>query len=189
MKTNAKLIIFTGPSGVGKGTILTDFFKQQNDASIIYSISSTTRKPREGEIDGKHYFFKTKEEFENLIKQNAFLEWANYSGNYYGTNKQFVEDNLKNGKSVLLEIELQGAMIVMQKCPQAVSIFIKPPTFEELERRLRGRHSESEEAIQKRLNTAKDELRHINLFNYVIENDKIENAVKKLQEIYRKETK
>ncbi|MBR2069531.1 MAG: guanylate kinase [Candidatus Gastranaerophilales bacterium] len=184
---NAKLIIFTGPSGVGKGTILADFFKLAGN-NIVYSISSTTRKPRAGEIDGTHYFFKEKEEFEKLIKENAFLEWANYSGNYYGTNKQFVENNIKEGKSVLLEIELQGAMVVMQKCPEAVSIFIKPPTFEELERRLRGRHSDTEEAILKRLATAKDELRHIDIFDYVIENDKVENAVAKLIEIYRKET-
>jgi len=187
-KNNAKLIIFTGPSGVGKGTILADFFKNTSD-DIVYSISSTTRKPREGEIEGKHYFFKDKTEFEKLIKQDAFLEWANYSGNYYGTSKTFVEEQLLKGKSVLLEIELQGAMVVMQKCPDAISIFIKPPTFEELERRLRGRHSEDEISIQKRLATAKDELRHIDLFKYVIENDKVENAVKKLNEIYRKETK
>ena len=187
MENNAKLIIFTGPSGVGKGTILTDFFK--NAQNIVYSISSTTRKPRENEINGKHYFFRSKDEFEKLIKQGAFLEWANYSGNYYGTDKNFVEENLKQGKSVLLEIELQGAMVVMQKCPEAVSIFIKPPTFEELERRLRGRHSEDEASIKKRLDTARDELRHIDLFKYVIENDKVENAVKKLNEIYRKETK
>ncbi len=187
MDNNAKLIIFTGPSGVGKGTILTDFFKDAQN--IVYSVSSTTRKPREGEIDGKHYFFKTKDEFENLIKQDAFLEWANYSGNYYGTDKNFVEENLKKGNSVLLEIELQGAMVVMQKCPEAVSVFIKPPTFEELEKRLRGRHSEDESSIKKRLATAKDELRHIDLFKYVIENDKVENAVKELREIFRKETK
>ena len=186
-KSNAKLIIFTGPSGVGKGTILKDFFNIAGN-NIIYSICCTTRKPREGEIDGVHYFFKERDEFEQLIKEDSFLEWANYSGNYYGTNKEFVENNLRQGKSVLLEIELQGAMVVMQKCPDAVSIFIKPPTFEELERRLRGRHSESEDAILKRLATAKDELRHIDIFDYVIENDKIENAVKKLNEIYRKET-
>ena len=188
MENNAKLIIFTGPSGVGKGTILTDFFKRAKE-DIIYSISCTTRKPREGEIDGVHYFFKQKEEFEELIRHDAFLEWANYSGNYYGTKKSFVEDNLKKGKSVLLEIELQGAMVIMQKCPNAVSIFIKPPTFEELERRLRGRHSENEESIQRRLSSAKDELRHIDLFKYVIENDKVENAVEKLYNIYLKETK
>ena len=188
MENKAKLFIFTGPSGVGKGTILKDFFKKA-DNDIVYSISCTTRKPREGEENGIHYFFKEKQEFEELIKKGDFLEWANYSGNYYGTNKTFVENNIKQNKSVLLEIELQGAMVVMQKCPEAISIFIKPPTFEELERRLRGRHSESEEAIRKRLNCAKDELRHIDLFNYVIENDKVENAVNKLYEIYRKETR
>ena len=183
---NAKLIIFTGPSGVGKGTILTDFFKKAGD-NIVYSISSTSRKPREGEINGKHYFFRKKEEFEKLIQENAFLEWANYSGNYYGTDKKFVEENLSQGKSVLLEIELQGAMSVMKKCPDAISVFIKPPTFEELEKRLRGRHSEDEESIQRRLKAAKDELKHSDIFKYVIENDKVENAVGKLLEIYRKE--
>ena len=187
-KTNAKLIIFTGPSGVGKGTILADFFKRAGD-DIVYSITCTTRKPREGEIDGQHYFFKSREEFEQLIKEDAFLEWANYSTNYYGTNRHFVNEQLQKGKSVLLEIELQGAMVVMQKCPEAVSIFIKPPTFEELERRLRGRHSEDEASIIKRLDTARDEIRHADIFKYVIENDKVENAVAQLIDIYRKETK
>jgi guanylate kinase len=187
-KSNAKLIIFTGPSGVGKGTVLADFFKKCGE-DIVYSVSSTTRKPRDGEIDGKHYFFTSKDEFEKMIQEDAFIEWANYSGNYYGTSKKFVEEKLKEGKSVLLEIELQGAMVVMQKYPDAVSIFIKPPTFKELERRLRGRHSEDEASIKKRLKSAKDELRHIDLFDYVIENDKVENAVEKLINIYRKEIK
>ena len=184
----AKLIIFTGPSGVGKGTILTDFFKKV-DKNIVYSISSTTRHPRDGEINGMHYFFITKNEFENLIKEDAFLEYANYSGNYYGTSKKFVEEKLSENKSVLLEIELQGALQVMKKRPDAVTIFIKPPTFEELEQRLRGRHSESEEAIQKRLTAAHEEIKNADKFHYVIENDIVESAVNKLIEIYDKETK
>lgn len=184
-KSNSRLIIFTGPSGVGKGTVLKEFFNRAKD--VEYSISCTTRKPREGEINGIHYFFKTNEEFEELIKQDAFLEWANYSGNYYGTLKSFVDEKLNQNKSILLEIELQGALIVMQKCPEALSIFIKPPSFEELERRLRGRHSEDEETILKRLDKARNELRHTDVFKYVIENDKVENAVEKLLEIYNKE--
>ncbi len=184
----AKLIIFTGPSGVGKGTILTDFFKKV-DGNIVYSISSTTRKPRDGEINGMHYFFITKEEFEKLIKEDAFLEYANYSGNYYGTNKNFVNEKLSQNKSVLLEIELQGALQVMEKCPNAVTIFIKPPTFEELEHRLRGRHSEDEASIQKRLKAAKKEIENADKFHYVIENKIVEDAVKELIDIYNKETK
>ena len=188
MKNNkAKLIIFTGPSGVGKGTILTDFFKKV-DNKIVYSISNTTRSPRDGEINGMHYFFISKEEFEKMIEENQFLEYACYSGNYYGTNKNFVEQKIKEGKSVLLEIELQGALQVMEKCPKAVTIFITPPTFEELERRLRGRHTESEEAIQKRLESSKKELENANKFHYIIENNVVDEAVDKLIEIYNKET-
>ena len=186
--TNPKLFIFTGPSGVGKGTILADFFKK-SDHKIVYSISNTTRKPRDGEINGMHYFFVSKEEFEQLIKEDSFLEYANYSGNYYGTNKKFVERIIKEGKSVLLEIELQGALQVMKKRPDAISIFIKPPTFEELEKRLRGRHTESEEAIKKRLEASKEELQNIDKFKYVIENDIVERAVDELIEVYLKETK
>lgn len=187
-KNNAKLIIFTGPSGVGKGTILTDFFKKA-DNNIVYSVSNTTRKPRDGEINGMHYFFVTKEEFEQLIKEDAFLEYAIYSGNYYGTNKKFVDEKINSGKSVLLEIELQGALEVMKKRPDAVTVFIKPPTFEELEKRLRGRHSEDEETIKKRLEAAKEELRNSDKFHYTIENKVVEKAVDELIDIYNKETK
>lgn len=187
-ENKAKLIIFTGPSGVGKGTILADFFKKA-DNNIVYSISSTTRAPRDGEINGMHYYFISKEEFEKLIKEDSFLEYAQYSGNYYGTNKKFVDEKINSGKSVLLEIELQGALQVMEKRPDAVTIFIKPPTFEELEKRLRGRHTESEEAIQKRLKAAHNEMNNVNKFHYVIENDVVKRAVDELIEIYNKETK
>lgn len=189
MKQNkAKLIIFTGPSGVGKGTILADFFKKA-DNNIVYSISNTTRSPRDGEINGMHYFFVSKDEFEQMIKDDQFLEHAHYSGNYYGTNKKFVEEKINDGKSVLLEIELQGALQVMKKCPDAITIFIKPPSFKELEKRLRGRHTESEEAIKKRLIAAKEEIDNAHKFHYVIENDIVEKAVDELIEIYNKETK
>ena len=189
MKNNkAKLIIFTGPSGVGKGTILSDFFKKV-DNNIVYSISNTTRSPRDGEINGMHYFFISKEEFEKMIQENSFLEYAKYSENYYGTNKKFVDEKISEGKSVLLEIELQGALQVMKKRPDAVTIFIKPPSFEELEKRLRGRHSESEESILKRLNAAKEELSNADKFHYTIENKVVEDAVDELIKIYNKETK
>ena len=186
-KKRAKLIIFTGPSGVGKGTILSDFFKKV-DNNIVYSISNTTRQPRDGEINGMHYFFISKEEFEKMISEGMFLEYACYSGNYYGTNKNFVAQKINEGKSVLLEIELQGALQVMKKCPDAVTIFIKPPTFEELEKRLRGRHSEDEASILKRLKAAKEELNNADKFHYVIENDVVDKAVDELIAIYNKET-
>lgn len=187
-KNKAKLIIFTGPSGVGKGTMLADFFKRA-DHQIVYSVSCTTRKPRDGEINGMHYFFVSNEEFEQMIKDDQFLEYACYSGNYYGTNKKFVDEKISQGKSVLLEIELQGALQVMEKRPDAVTIFITPPTFEELEHRLRGRHTETEEAIQKRLIAAKEELNNADKFHYIIENDIVDKAVDELIEIYNKETK
>ncbi len=186
-KNKAKLIIFTGPSGVGKGTILADFFTKV-DNNIIYSISNTTRKPRDGEINGMHYFFVSKEEFEKMIKEDCFLEYACYSDNYYGTNKKFVEEKIKEGKSVLLEIELQGALQVMEKCPDAVTIFITPPNFVELEKRLRGRDSEDEKTILKRLEAAKVELTNASKFHYTIVNDKVDKAVEELIGIYNKET-
>ena len=183
----AKLIIFTGPSGVGKGTILKEYFNQNKNTKIVYSVSNTTRAPRTGEENGVHYFFITKEEFEDLIKKDSFLEWASYSGNYYGTNKNFVKDKLSQGYSVLLEIELQGALQVMEKCPDALSIFIVPPDFDELKRRLIGRHTEDDSAIKKRLEAAKAELSNKDKFKYVIKNDTIENAVGELNNIFQKE--
>ena len=181
------MIIFTGPSGVGKGTILSDFFKKA-DNNIVYSISNTTRKPRDGEINGMHYYFVTKEEFEELISKNEFLEYAQYGGNYYGTNQKFVDEKINSGKSVLLEIELKGALEVMKKRPDAITIFIKPPSFEELEKRLKGRHSDDDESIKKRLEIAKEELKNTDKFNYIIENKVVNEAVDELIKIYNKET-
>ncbi len=186
-KNKARLIIFTGPSGVGKGTILSDFFKKA-DNNIVYSISNTTRKPRDGEINGMHYYFVTKEEFEELISKNEFLEYAQYGGNYYGTNQKFVDEKINSGKSVLLEIELKGALEVMKKRPDAITIFIKPPSFEELEKRLKGRHSDDDESIKKRLEIAKEELKNTDKFNYIIENKVVNEAVDELIKIYNKET-
>lgn len=182
----AKLYVITGPSGVGKGTVLNNFF-EKNKGDIIYSVSATTRKPREGEKDGVNYFFITKEEFEKEIENNEFLEWAKYSDNYYGTKKEFVLNSLKNGVSVILEIEAQGAKKVMQEHPECVSIFIMPPNMEELEKRLRGRKTESEEMILKRLNVVKSELEEAKNYKYIVINDKVDNAYKQLQEIYEKE--
>ncbi|HIS73868.1 TPA: guanylate kinase [Candidatus Galligastranaerophilus intestinavium] len=182
----AKLYVLTGPSGVGKGTVLKKFF-EKNKGDIIYSISATTRAPRAGEVDGVNYFFISKEEFEKEIKQDNFLEWAQYSGNYYGTRKDFVLNSLNKGVDVLLEIEVQGAKKVMEQYPYCVSIFITPPNMEELEKRLRGRKTECEEAILKRLEVVKSELSETKNYKYTIVNDKVDKAFKELDEIYQKE--
>lgn len=182
----AKLYVLTGPSGVGKGTVLKKFFKK-NKGSIIYSISATTRPAREGETEGVNYFFISKEEFKKEIKENNFLEWAQYSGNYYGTRKDFVLNSLNKGVDVLLEIEVQGAKKVMEQYPYCVSIFITPPNMEELEKRLRGRKTECEEAILKRLEAVKNELAEAKNYKYVIVNDKVDKTFKELDAIYQKE--
>ena len=182
----AKLYVITGPSGVGKGTVLTKFF-EKNKNDIIYSVSATTRKPRIGEKDGINYFFVSKEEFENEIKNNEFLEWAKYSDNYYGTKKSFVLNSLKQGISVILEIETQGAKKVMEQFHDCVSIFIMPPNMDELEKRLRGRKTESEEMILKRLDVVKKELEESKNYKYIVINDKLDKAFEQLQHIYEKE--
>ncbi len=180
-----KLFIITGPSGVGKGTVIKTFLGNNDD--LVYSVSSTTRPPREDEINGVHYNFVSKEDFEVQIKNNEFLEWAEYNGNYYGTNKNVVNNFLKNGKNVILEIETKGAMQVMEKCPKSVSIFILPPDLTILEARLRGRKTESEEVIQNRLNIAKTEISMVDAFKYKVINDEVQNAVLRLQNIYESE--
>ncbi len=185
-KKIGKLFIITGPSGVGKGTVLGKFFKTNKNA--VYSISQTTRNPRPGEVHGVNYFFVTREEFENSIKNDEFLEWAKYSDNYYGTNKNQVLSALNSGSDVILEIETKGAKKIMDKFPDCITIFLKPPNFNELEKRLRGRNTEDEETIQKRLHEVKKELELSKNYKYTIENDEVENALEKLQKIYNKET-
>ncbi len=182
----AKLYVITGPSGVGKGTVLNKFF-EKNKGDIIYSVSATTRKPRLGEKDGINYFFISKEEFEREIKNNEFLEWAKYSDNYYGTKKEFVLNSLKKGVNVILEIETQGAKKVMEQYPDCVSIFIMPPNMSELEKRLRGRKTETEEMILKRLNVVRKELEESKNYKYIVINDKVEKAFEQLQDIYENE--
>ncbi len=180
-----KLFVITGPSGVGKGTILTEFLKANKN--IKYSVSATTRPPRKGEVDGVNYFFITKQEFEKIKDEDGFLEWAIYGGNYYGTRKDYVANLWRQGYDVLLEIEVQGARQVMRKDPDCVSIFVAPPSMDELEKRLRGRRSEDETSIQKRLNMALSELGEMKSFKYTLVNDTIENVIEQLQEIYERE--
>ena len=180
MKGN--LYIIAGCSGVGKGTLLKLFLEK--NPQIKLSISATTRQPRVNEKDGVNYFFISKEEFEESVKNNEFLEWAEFSGNCYGTKKSFVDKTLNSGTDLILEIEVQGAKQVKEKMPEAISIFVMPPSLEELEARLRGRHTESEEAIQKRLGEAARELEAGKSFDYRIINDNIEEALANMQKIF-----
>ena len=182
------LFVFSGPSGVGKGTLNAKLFEEFGD-QMAFSVSATTRGPREGEIDGKHYFFISKQEFENRIANNDFLEYAQFAGNCYGTPKSYVMSLLEQGKNVLLEIEVQGAMQVMERMPECVSIFVLPPSFEELERRLRGRGTETEDKVLKRLETARGELAYADKYQYqIINGGDLEAAYQELRSVYLKET-
>ena len=170
-----KLIVITGPSGVGKGTLVRSLLTRHPE--LYLSISATTRQPRPGEIDGKDYYFVSKQQFESAIEQGELLEWAEYAGNYYGTPKTSVEKQINRGKWVLLEIELIGARIVKKIFPDALLIFILPPSLEELGRRLRGRGKDSPEAISRRLVRAKAEIEAKDEFNIQIVNDDLETAI------------
>lgn len=176
-----KLFVISGSSGVGKGTVIKEFLSKHPEFKL--SVSCTTRNPREGEVHGINYFFLTKDEFKACIERNEFLEWAEFSGNMYGTQKAYVENKLAEGKNLILEIDTQGALNVKKIMPDAQLIFILPPSLEELEARLRGRHTETEEAIQKRLQTVKSEMENSKHFDYQIVNDSIDNAVVKLGNI------
>jgi len=164
------LIVISGPSGVGKGTVR-DLFVNEPELNIAYSISMTTRKPRANERNGVDYFFVSEEEFLKAIANNELLEYAKFVGNYYGTPRAYVDKLRNEGKNVLLEIEVQGAQQVVEKCPQALSIFIIPPSLEELEHRIRSRKSEPEAIIQERLQKAIKEMDLISHYKYVVCNE------------------
>ena len=182
------LFVFSGPSGVGKGTLKAKLFEEFADR-IAYSVSATTRGPREGEVDGKDYFFISRQEFERRVKNNEFLEHAEFAGNCYGTPRAYVEKLLDSGMNVVLEIDVQGALQVMKSMPECVSVFILPPSFEELEHRLRGRGTETEEKIRERLETAKRELPYAPQYDYQIVNGgDIEAAYQSLREVFLKST-
>lgn len=162
-----RLVVVSGPSGVGKGTVLEYVFKNEN---FVYSVSATTRGMREGEVDGENYFYISREKFEEMIEKGEFVEYAEYNGNYYGTPKFFVESMLSQGKNVVLEIEVQGALQVKKLVPEATFIFIAPESREILARRLRGRGTETEDVIRNRLAIAENEVRCCLLYDYVAVN-------------------
>lgn len=172
------LVVFSGPSGSGKGTVLKEAFKNSDDLRL--SVSVTTRSPREGERDGVDYIFYSKEQFEKLIEDDGFLEWACFCENYYGTPKAEIEKMLQDGKDVILEIEVQGAMKVKEKCPDAVLVFNMPPSKEELKNRLVGRKTDAPEVIEKRLATSVWEISQAENYDYIIVNDVVEDAAKRL---------
>ncbi|MEG0012591.1 MAG: guanylate kinase [Cellulosilyticaceae bacterium] len=184
MQSEGLKIILSGPSGSGKGTIVKELIKESN---FVVSISATTRGPRVGEEHGVHYFFREKEEFEEMIAKEELLEYANFCGNYYGTPKSFIDETIKDGTDVILEIEVQGALQVKEVYPEAIFIFIMPPTFEELKKRLVGRNTETPEVIKKRLARAEDELLHYKEYDYIVVNETIEEAATQIKEIVKAE--
>lgn len=177
------LVVISGFSGAGKGTLMKQLVSRYDQYAL--SISATTRQPREGELDGREYFFKTKEEFEEMIAQDALVEYAQYVEHYYGTPKKYVEENLEAGKDVLLEIEIQGALKIREKYPEAILIFVTPPSGEELRRRLVGRGTETMEVIEKRLRRAMQESEGVEAYDYILVNDNIDTCTEKLHNLIR----
>ena len=176
------LIVLSGVSGAGKGTVVKRIMEKYSDAYAL-SISMTTRSPRTGEKDGEHYFFVSREQFEQTIAENGLIEHAQYCGNYYGTPKEYVEKQLATGKNVILEIEIQGALIVKEKNPETLLMFVTPPSAKELKTRLVGRGTETMEQIEARMKRAIDEAPIMDKYDYIVINDEVENCVDKIHEL------
>ena len=181
MKQKGVLIVLSGFSGAGKGTLVKALLKKYDEYAL--SVSMTTRAPREGERDGIEYFFTTRERFEETIVQNGLIEYALYCGNYYGTPKAYVEEQLAAGRNVILEIEIQGALKIKEKFPDSLLIFVTPPSAEELKRRLEGRGTETPEVIARRLARASEESEGIEAYDYIVVNDKLEDCVEELHRL------
>jgi guanylate kinase len=175
------LFVLSGPSGVGKGTVCAALRRKLPE--LIYSVSATTRSPREGEIDGVNYFFKSRDQFHDMIEQDALLEHAEYVGNYYGTPREFVEKTLSEGKDIILEIEVQGALKVKEKFSEGVLVFLMPPSLNELKQRIVGRGTESKATIDHRLAVASDEMNLLHHYDYAVVNDKIDLACDRINAI------
>lgn len=185
MTKKGLLVVFSGPSGVGKGAILTEFLKHNPDC--VVSVSATTRTPRKGEEHGVNYFFVSNHEFMELVRQGEMLEYAEYNDNYYGSPRRAIDELLNKGRNVFLEIDLNGAMQVKENTPEAVFIFVMPPTWEELRSRLHNRNSESVQSIAKRLEIAKSEIESSCEYDYIIINDDISLACSKIRHIINAE--
>ena len=175
------LLVISGFAGTGKGTLVQELLKRYDNYAL--SVSATTRDPRPGEEDGVHYFFKTKEEFEQMIQEKELIEYACYVGNYYGTPKEYVQEQLENGKDVILEIEIQGALKIKEQFPETLLLFMVPPSAQVLEDRLRGRGTETEEVVQKRLRRAVEEAEFIEKYDYLIVNDVLDTCIEETHEI------
>lgn len=181
MENSGLLIVISGPSGAGKGTICKALLEK--DPSIHVSVSATTRSPRPGEVDGENYYFLSMEEFKKRLEEDLFLEYAKVYDNFYGTPKENVMEQLKQGKDVLLEIDTEGALKVKEKFPEGVFIFILPPKIEDLKSRIVGRGTETEEDMEKRLNSAKEEIEKVHEYNYGVINDSVDRATSDVQSI------
>ena len=181
MKKQGTLVVVSGFAGTGKGTVMKELLKRYD--SYALSISATTRNPRPGEVDGREYFFKTKEEFEQMIEENAFVEYACYVGNYYGTPKKYVEEQLAAGKDVILEIEIQGALNIKRQFPDALLLFIAPPSADVLKERLVGRGTETAEVIEQRLSRAVEESQGIENYDYLVVNDILDECVETVHQM------
>ena len=175
MKKQGILVVVSGFAGTGKGTVMKELLNRYD--SYALSVSATTRLPRDGEVDGREYFFKTREEFEQMIQEGAFVEYACYVGNYYGTPKKYVEEQLQNGKDVILEIEIQGALKIKEQFPEALLLFIAPPSADVLKQRLTNRGTETLEVIEKRLARAAEEAQGIENYDYLVVNDVLDECV------------
>ena len=186
MSDRGLLIVFSGSSGVGKGTVRQEIFSTP-DHKFEYSVSMTTRAQRPGEVDGKDYFFRSREEFEELIRNGQMLEYAEYVGNYYGTPLTYVNETLDKGIDVFLEIEVQGALQVKKKVPDAVFIFLTPPDLNELQERLVGRGTDSEEVIAKRIERAREEIALMSEYDYAIVNDEVPLAAERVKRVIEAE--
>ena len=185
-KNTGQIIVISAPSGVGKGTIIKKLLAN-NSKDRWLSVSATSRKPRTGEKEGVNYYFITEDEFKNKIKEEYFLEYTNYAGNYYGTPREYIREKINKGIDVILEIEIEGATNIKKLIPEALFIFIMPPSLKELVKRLKGRGTETNDKIIKRFNAAYREVNEVTKYNYVVVNDEINTAVDKIESIIKAE--